>query len=192
MKTFASIYGKLIFGLTILIILAASVFSVPKLFGFQPFVVLSSSMEPVIETGSVLFTNTKDTDVEINDIVTYQLNIENKELLVTHRIIDIQDGLYITKGDNNDVQDMVPLSNEQIIGTYAFHIPKVGYYISNVDQKVIIIAIGWIILLNIFSIALNFITDDEDDEEEEEENNKKETKTEAYVSKENNDTEHNE
>lgn len=187
MKTFASIYGKVIFSLTVLIILAASVFSVPKLFGYQPFVVLSSSMEPTIATGSVLFTNTKDTDVEINDIVTYQLTVENKELLVTHRIVDIQDGLYITKGDNNDVQDMVPLSKEQILGTYTFHIPKVGYYMSNVDQKLIFIAIGWIILLNVFSIALNFITDDEYDDEEEEDT-KKDSKAEENES---DDTEHN-
>jgi len=167
MKKFAEIYGNIIFTLTVIVILGASIFSVPKLFGIQPYVVLSSSMEPTIPTGSVLFTNTKDTDVEVGDIVTYRITMEKDSALVTHRIIGDDNNSYITKGDANDAEDFIPLTQEQIVGTYMTHIPQVGFLVSKLTKKIIIISIGWIFLLNLFSMIFNHLADkDEKDEAE--------------------------
>ena len=46
---------------------------------------------------------------------------------LTHRIIEETDQGYITKGDNNNVNDADVLKEENIIGEVKFSIPKVGY-----------------------------------------------------------------
>lgn len=84
MKSFSKAFGRIVLILTVVIALVASVFAVPKLFGINPYVVLSGSMEPQIHTGAIAFVNTKDTAVKVGDVVTYRL--ANDEL-VTHRII---------------------------------------------------------------------------------------------------------
>lgn len=171
MRTFTKVFGHIVFALTILVLLFGMAFTVPKLFGYMPYVVVSSSMEPVIETGSVLFVDTNDTDVAVGDIVTYRLTgAKGEEVLVSHRIAGEQDGYYLTKGDNNDDVDLSPVSQEQLVGTYKIHIPKVGYLIAKLSEKVLIVSAAWIILLNVLSIVLNSLFPDEEDENEKEKN----------------------
>lgn len=128
-------------------------------FGINSFVVLSGSMEPLIETGSMVMINSRDTDVEIGDIVLYRLNQTN----VVHRIIEeTEDGKYITKGDNNENADFAPVSEVQIYGKaiempWGWCIPKAGY-ISNwvqTNRLYLIIGIIAMILFRILTIILN-------------------------------------
>ena len=79
MKSFSKAFGRIVLILTDVIALVASVFVVPKLFGINPYVVLSGSMEPQIHTGAIAFVNTKDTAVKVGDVVTYRL--ANDELV---------------------------------------------------------------------------------------------------------------
>lgn len=72
MKSFSKAFGRIVLILTVVIALVASVFVVPKLFGINPYVVLSGSMEPQIHTGAIAFVNTKDTAVKVGDVVTYR------------------------------------------------------------------------------------------------------------------------
>lgn len=100
MKIFVKIFSGLVASCTWLIILAAAIFLIPRVAGYTPYVVMSGSMEPVIHTGAVAFINTKDTDCQVGDIITYRLRGNNgEEILVTHRIVEEQDGMYITQGD---------------------------------------------------------------------------------------------
>lgn len=164
MKKLIHIYSSVVTWLTILMILMASVFCVPRLLGIKPYVVLSGSMEPAIPTGSVAFVNTRDTDVSIGDIVTYKLpSVNGGETLVTHRIIREEDGNWITKGDANDVEDLSPVSQEQIVGCYRFLIPMAGYLIAQLNKKILMVIVFWIFLLNGISLALSFLF--EEDEE---------------------------
>ena len=121
-------------------------------------------MEPAIPTGAVAFINTKDTAIEIGDIITYKMQSSNGgEVLVTHRVVDQEEtGSYITKGDANDINDANPVSQEQIIGSYSYSIPKAGYLLAQLNKKVIIAIIVWIILLNGMSIALSSVFDKEE------------------------------
>ena len=98
-------------------------------YGFKicPYIVQSGSMEPKIPTGSLVWVDQKDTDAKINDIVTYQLT---EDTYVTHRIIDTDGDLFITKGDANETEDLAPVSQEQIIGTYMFAIPLLGFVLA--------------------------------------------------------------
>lgn len=96
-----------------------------KLIGFRSYTVLSGSMEPKFYPGDMVITQHKEkADIKVNDIVTYK---DNEGVIITHRIIEETDEGYITKGDNNNVNDADILKEENIIGEVKFSIPKVGY-----------------------------------------------------------------
>jgi signal peptidase len=96
--------------------------------------VLTSSMEPTIPTGSVVFIYPHEHYQE-GDIVTFRR--ENSTLLIpiTHRIIGTQtdeDGrtAFITKGDNNEYQDANLLYPEEIRGRVVLHVPLLGHVLA--------------------------------------------------------------
>lgn len=87
------------------------------LLGYRPVLVLTGSMEPYMMTNGVALTKEVDSldDIAVGDVVTYHiLNDNGKKLLITHRIIAIDNGLIYTKGDNNNVDDGFSLTIENV------------------------------------------------------------------------------
>lgn len=165
MKRVVSFYGRILSLVTVLVMLGAGFFMVPRLWGWEPLIVMSGSMEPTIPTGSVLFTNTGKWEPMTDDIITYHLESgeEKAAKLVTHRVVRLENQsegiVYITKGDANQQEDFVPVRENQITGVYVFHVPKVGWFMSKFDRKLLITAAFWLLLLNILGILLNSIWD---------------------------------
>lgn len=112
--------GVTVYGTAVVILICAVVFGVT---GIRTAVVMSGSMEPAIETGSLIFINGKDTDVKKGDIIAFK----SGSLEVVHRIIDVTEDGYVTKGDNNSSADVGILPETCVEGTVMFSIPKVGY-----------------------------------------------------------------
>jgi hypothetical protein len=73
-----------------------------------------------------------------------------------------------TKGDANDTADLAPIAKSQIVGTYMFQIPKVGYIMAKGGKYIWFIVAGIVALLN---LAAGFLvrSDDDDDEDKTEE-----------------------
>ncbi len=100
----------------------------PGVFGSTSMIVLSGSMSgdapDHIEVGDMIIS--KDVDpaaLKVGDVISY---MEGKSA-VTHRIIGInEDGSFKTKGDANPSEDQHPVYPEQIIGLFAYRIPKLG------------------------------------------------------------------
>lgn len=117
-----------------------------KIIGFRTYTVLSGSMEPKFYPGDMVITQHKGkADIKVNDIVTYK---DNEGVIITHRIIEETDEGYITKGDNNNVNDADILKEDNIIGEVKFSIPKIGYVMNLLsDPKAISIEM---ILLAVF------------------------------------------
>lgn len=87
------------------------------LLGYRPVLVLTGSMEPYMMTNGIALTKEVDSldDIAVGDVVTYHvMNDNGKKLLITHRIIAIDDGLIYTKGDNNNVIDGYPLTMDNV------------------------------------------------------------------------------
>lgn len=87
------------------------------LLGYRPVLVLTGSMEPYMMTNGIALTKEVDSldDIAVGDVVTYHvMNDNGKKLLITHRIIAIDDGLIYTKGDNNNVDDGFPLTIKNV------------------------------------------------------------------------------
>lgn len=136
-------------------LMIALVFVVPKFAGVHPYTVLSGSMEPEILTGAIAYINTHDTDVAIGDVITYRMEKANGSIAhVTHRIVRTDDEGFVTKGDANEAEDMTRVHENQIVGTYLFSIPKLGYLASKLNKQLIMAFVGWAIFLNIFSFTL--------------------------------------
>lgn len=141
-------------------VILAVLLSGVKLFGIQVYTVLSGSMEPEYQTGSVIYVKKAEIDeLKVNDVITFMLS---KETSATHRIIEIiPDGddpntLYFrTKGDANDTEDAALVHEQNVIGKPIFTIPYLGYvanFIQNPPGKYLSIAIGLILIIFIFMI----------------------------------------
>ena len=62
---------------------------------------------------------------------------------------------------------MSPVKKDQIVGTYAYSIPKAGFVLAKKDKLTPVLAV-WVIGLNVLAIFGNALADREEKEEEEE------------------------
>lgn len=93
------------------------------IFPIKPVGIATASMEPELNVGDLtLIKKCSANDVNISDIIEYQMD----GYTVIHRVIDIYqtDGeiFFITKGDNNEDEDRLPVREEQLIGKVIFKI----------------------------------------------------------------------
>ena len=142
--------GILIAIMVVLVVMLVGV----RLIGYQPYCVLSGSMEPTYRTGSLIYVKKADPqDIKVGDPITFVLD-ENLTV-ATHRVIEIDeaDRHFYTKGDANEYPDASPVHFNNLIGRPAFTIPYMGYvanYIQNPPGRYIAIAAAAVILLLIF------------------------------------------
>ena len=163
MRVISRFANSIIVVVTSAALILGLIITVPNLFGIHPYIVESGSMEPIIHTGSLAYINEKDQEPELGDIIMYCL-VDSKEstIFVTHRMIGIdEDGNYITKGDANETEDLVPVQPEQVIGTYIGSIPEMGYILAEFQGKKMIAAAVWVLILNAIGILLEIITEEE-------------------------------
>lgn len=83
------------------------------LFGYRPVTIMSGSMEPELETGSIVLTK-KTKDVKKGDVIFF---LSSEGTPVIHRCVGQEDnGRFITKGDNNDHEDYDRVTKDQVQG----------------------------------------------------------------------------
>ena len=133
--------------LDVILIAAAVMLLVMPLCGYKPYIVRSGSMEPV--TGAVAYINTHDVSPVQGEIAAYTLS--NGEV-VTHRVMQIDGDSYTFKGDANDTEDLSVVEESQIVGTYMFSVPKIGFVLAKIQENKlymipILCGIGAILLL---------------------------------------------
>ncbi|OQR80502.1 signal peptidase complex catalytic subunit SEC11A [Thraustotheca clavata] len=94
-------------------------------------------MEPAFQRGDILFLDNNKLNFEIGDIIVYK--IKDREIPIVHRILKVHtrknDGVkfYLTKGDNNNVDDrglyapgQLWLQRSDIVGIARASVPYVG------------------------------------------------------------------
>lgn len=114
----------------------------PTIFGQRMLIVLSGSMEPKIQTGSVVFDNPNFSiaQLKVGDIITF-VPPTDPNILITHRIYRIvsQKGqeAFMTKGDANAVPDGWIIPTKNVVAEYDhFTIPYLGYYLEFLQTKI--------------------------------------------------------
>lgn len=99
-------------------------------YGFQPAFIPSDSMTPLLNRGDLVLIGPVDTDeVAVGDIVLYELGPHVK---ILHRVIEVRTTPgggreFITKGDANNTDDLLPVQEQQIRGELLGSIPDVGW-----------------------------------------------------------------
>ena len=131
------IYQALSFG--IIVVSAVMIWNVLKLSLWTEspvVVVLSGSMEPSMQRGDILLLH-KRTPIVNGDIIVY--SIEGEGIPIVHRVVSQQidekgNRKYLTKGDNNPVDDrglypkgLTYLTEDMVVGKVAGIVPYAGY-----------------------------------------------------------------
>lgn len=148
MKKAMRVTGNIVTVLLIIFIMFLAVMTVssrvsggePNIFGHRMMTVLSGSMKPTFDPGSIIFMKeVKDTTtLKAGDIITFQ-STDGK--VITHRIKEVvgseESTSYVTKGDNNNTVDEENVLPTNISAKYeGITIPYVGFLLSYASSKV--------------------------------------------------------
>ena len=110
----------------------------PTMFGHQAYIVLSGSMSPAFETGSLVITQPLNpSSLEVGDIITFQ-GFDPNSPLVTHRIVErhTEGGLeFTTRGDANNANDDRPVPAANVVGKVNYAVPYFGYVLDFAQSK---------------------------------------------------------
>lgn len=97
-------------------------------FGIKVFSVQSGSMRPAIQPGSAVLT-IKNDEIKPGDIITFRKPLGNI-VHVTHRVMEINNGRIVTKGDANNTPDVFYLTRDLILGKVFLTLPLAGYLLT--------------------------------------------------------------
>lgn len=115
-------------------------------FGYSMFEVQTGSMAKTINAGDWIIVKL-GSEVALNDIVTYQF----KDEFITHRIIEVHKGTYITKGDANNSRDE-PITQKQIVGKVISILANFGLLRKIIFNPAVLISL--MITLFFFNMAI--------------------------------------
>lgn len=134
------------------------------LFGYRAYIVRSDSMHEQFAAGDIIFIKQTEEDA-INDLTSgtiitfYSIDPDLYGETVTHMIRERTeyDGqiAYITYGTTTGTNDRYPALASQIIGTYSFRLPKMGYFFRFIRTPA-----GYVVVILIpfmFLIGLNLM-----------------------------------
>ncbi len=116
-------------------------------FGYTYFHTISGSMENYINIDDYVFVKiTKN--VSKDDVISF----EDNDMIVTHRIIKINDKKIITKGDANNAADK-PIKKDQIIGKVVFVGRNYGKIIKIISEPIVFVS--FFITIILFSLVFS-------------------------------------
>ena len=114
--------------------------TVANVAGFTPLSVQSDSMVPTFKTGDLIIIKKCNTSsLKEGDIITFHTIIQNQYVLNTHRISKIEEfgsvRTFITKGDNNLIEDTHIIADGDIVGKYVGKLPGFGKLIDFISSS---------------------------------------------------------
>lgn len=133
MKTIKKILGGLVdFLMLVVIIIAIGVTlisltkdnnGVSKIGKYIPLNVMTNSMENTIYEGDFIVMEECDTsNLKVGDVISFFATEQDTTIIKTHRIVEINNTngsvSFITRGDNNEADDYVPVFPSDVIGSW--------------------------------------------------------------------------
>ncbi len=123
-------------------------FDTPSFYIYKAYLISTESMEPELKKGdAIIIKKVSEDQLRVNDVVTFKINGE----IITHRIVRIDDvnseKFYITKGDNNNVEDSDELRFSDIEGKQIIKIPHLGNIVAGLKNGIVIILVVLIALI---------------------------------------------
>jgi signal peptidase I len=145
----SSMPKKLFIGIVKLVLylafVVAAVYYTPKILSkslhtqYPLATITSGSMWPVLKVNDlILMKGMEGSQAQIGQIIIYQ----NTQGFTIHRLIRKQNGMLVTQGDANDVED-APIAESQVIGrvvyifgSHPFRIPYLGVISRNIGPTI--------------------------------------------------------
>ena len=119
----------ILFAFIVAVALLLIVSILPITGNYKVLTVISGSMSPKIQQGSVVIVK-PEADYKIGEVITFGFYSKTKSP-TTHRIFDIKvvngQPVYITKGDANNAPDQNEVAKKDILGKVLFDVPYLGY-----------------------------------------------------------------
>jgi len=143
-----SIFSNLLLFAGLVVIWIA--FAPAKVGGQASYVMVNGiSMEPGYHTGDLVILRKAQT-YQVGDVVTYR---DTKlGAFVIHRIISIEQGQFVIKGDNNSWLDPYHPVQEEIIGKQWIHVPKVGramqWLLKPINLSLTVVLFGGVLMVS--------------------------------------------
>jgi signal peptidase I len=127
LKQLSNILG---FGLTLLLLVATAIVYFGPHFGLRIDNVLSGSMSPVLERGTLVISlPVKPETIQKGDIIVFR-QIPVGERPMVHRVIDIRRNSplqFVTKGDALANPDPLTVPALNVLGKVTYHTPLLGF-----------------------------------------------------------------
>lgn len=106
-----------------------------KIFGYSGLIILTGSMEPNYHPGDVIFIK-EQKDYFVKDVITFH----QRNMVVTHRIVEKDGTTFTTQGDANNSAD-TPIQLTDIEGKVIARVGKVGNFILFLQRPIGIISL---------------------------------------------------
>ena len=135
--------------LLLALILACLPLTVPRLFGYHIYSVVSGSMEPAISTGSLVYIGeTEPKDVSEGEVIAFY-GARDSASIITHRVVEnrVVMGELITKGDANEKEDLRPVPYGNVIGEVTWSLPGAGRIAERMTSREGKVLAGGIVVL---------------------------------------------
>lgn len=141
-KNIFNLFIKCIYILTIIYL----IIFIPKIFKYNPLVVISGSMNPTYQIGGLVYYHYENYEnINPGDIVVYKYDNH----IISHRVYrKLTNGL-IVKGDANNNPDSLLITSNMILGVgTSLCIPYIGYYAGFIynHKYLLVILIGTVII----------------------------------------------
>lgn len=113
----------------------------PMVLGYGYAVVASGSMEPTLSRGDLVIVR-QESAYEKGNIITFIQTGDQRT--TTHRIVEAEDGRFVTQGDANNLVDEAIVA-EQIFGKVVLTLPLIGYLIQSASTP-----LGLLVIIALF------------------------------------------
>jgi signal peptidase len=100
--------------------------AIPRFTTFDVLVVRGGSMEPAIHLGSVVVVDRGAREPAVGSISSFR---DPDSGMVTHRVVAVAGGRYVTRGDANRAEDATRRPPGDVYGTVVLVVPAVGFVI---------------------------------------------------------------
>ena len=137
-RIIAVIFGVAVFVSLVVVVLL--------LFGLRPFILQSSSMEPMYMKGSLVWVDSRVAvdDVEDGDVIAYRAG----QSIIFHRVVSIDENGFELRGDANNSSQNITLDKSNFVGVESFSIPWIGSALDVVlHHKVVVFIVGIVIII---------------------------------------------
>lgn len=128
------------------------------IFGKTAVWIVTPSMEPEIpERSFILIEKVEASEVKVDDVIMFRSSDPNlKGGFNTHRVIEVKENEFITKGDHNMVEDIYPALKSNVVGRYVRVLPVLSVLMRFFSTPFGMVALA-ILLLGLF--AAMFVPD---------------------------------